>query len=98
MAGVSSNTCGTCAHLLRDNQELRARVKQLEQEKRELAEQLAEARKDSSTSAKPPSSDIVKPPKPTLGGRPRVTSSILRTTPLALGPLPKAEVSRGWDR
>jgi transposase len=29
-----------------------------------LAEQLAEARKDSSTSAKPPSSDIVKPPKP----------------------------------
>src|SRR5262245_44580552 len=31
-------------------------------------------------------------------GRPGVTSSILRTTPLALGPLPKAEASHGWDR
>jgi hypothetical protein len=32
-----------------------------------------------------------------LRGRPGVTSSILRTTPLALDPLPKAEVSHGWD-
>jgi transposase len=31
-----------------------------------LQEQLAAARKDSSTSSKPPSSDIVKPPRPTL--------------------------------
>lgn len=30
----------------------------------ELSRQLATARKDSSTSSKPPSSDIVKPPKP----------------------------------
>src|SRR5215472_19047916 len=30
----------------------------------QLQEQLATARKDSSTSSKPPSSDIVKPPKP----------------------------------
>jgi transposase len=36
----------------------------LEQALQQLQEQLAEARKDSSTSAKPPSSDIVKPPKP----------------------------------
>jgi hypothetical protein len=35
---------------------------------------------------------------PLLWGRPGVTSSILRTTPLALGPLPKAEASDGWDR
>jgi hypothetical protein len=31
-------------------------------------------------------------------GRPGVTSSILRTTPLALGPLLKAEASHVWDR
>jgi transposase len=64
---------------LRERQELRARVQQLEQEKQALQEQLAEARKDSSTSAKPPSSDIVKPPKPapdpnapprSIGGQP----------------------------
>lgn len=79
MARSSSKPCSQCGPLLRDNQELRARVKQLEQEKRVLEERLAEARKDSSTSAKPPSSDIVKPPKPpldpnapkrTIGGQP----------------------------
>src|SRR4051812_10938528 len=64
MAPSSATPCSQCEQLLRANQELRARVQQLEQEKRALAEQLAEARKDSSTSAKPPSSDIVKPPKP----------------------------------
>jgi len=67
-------TCSKCAQLLGDLQKLQARVQQLEQEHRDsqqlirqLQEQLAEARKDSSTSAKPPSSDIVKPPKPTPG-------------------------------
>jgi cell division septum initiation protein DivIVA len=57
MTRSASNPCPKCAQLLRENEELRAHVRQLE-------EQLAEARKDSSTSAKPPSSDIVKPPKP----------------------------------
>src|SRR4051794_31620244 len=79
MATSSLNTCSQCARLQRDNQELRRRLQQLEQEKRDLEVQLAEARKDSSTSAKPPSSDIVKPPKPprdpqapkrTIGGQP----------------------------
>ncbi|NQT39032.1 MAG: hypothetical protein HQ581_16155 [Planctomycetes bacterium] len=36
----------------------------------ELEKQLASARKDSSTSSKPPSSDIVKPPRPTLPSTP----------------------------
>src|SRR5437588_2776488 len=72
MTRSASNPCPKCARLLRENEELRARVRQLE-------EQLAEARKDSTTSAKPPSSDIVKPPKPapdpnapkrSIGGQP----------------------------
>src|SRR3954454_5721703 len=72
MTRSASNPCSKCARLQRENEELRAHVRQLE-------EQLAEARKDSSTSAKPPSSDIVKPPKPapdpnapprSIGGQP----------------------------
>src|SRR5207253_1730944 len=43
---------------------LQAQVEALQGENTLLREQLARARKDSSTSSKPPSSDIVKPPKP----------------------------------
>ena len=46
-----------------DAQEARLKA-QLEATVARLQEQLAAARKDSSTSSKPPSSDIVKPPKP----------------------------------
>ena len=42
---------------------LEERVQQLEQRNAELEAQAAKARKNSSTSSKPPSSDIVKPPK-----------------------------------
>lgn len=86
MARPSSRACSNCARLRRDNQELQTRLEQLERAQhdserriRELEEQLAEARKDSTTSAKPPSSDIVKPPKPapdpdapkrSIGGQP----------------------------
>jgi transposase len=86
MARSSSKACSNCARLGRDNQELQKRLQRLEQAQRdserrirELEEQLAEARTDSTTSAKPPSSDIVKPPKPapdpdaprrSIGGQP----------------------------
>jgi transposase len=86
MRRPTSTNCSKCKQHLRDVQELQARLKQLEQEQRasqqlirELQEQVAELRKDSSTSAKPPSSDIVKPPKPprdpnapqrSIGGQP----------------------------
>jgi transposase len=43
---------------------LRAQVEALQAENTLLREQLARARKGSSTSSKPPSKDIVKPPKP----------------------------------
>lgn len=43
---------------------LQTTVDQLQQQVAHLQEQLAHAGKDSSTSSKPPSSDLVKPPKP----------------------------------
>jgi len=43
---------------------LEERVQHLEQRNAELEAEVAKARKNSSTSSKPPSSDIVKPPKP----------------------------------
>lgn len=47
-----------------DHRECDARIERLEKRIAELEVKLAEARKDSSNSSKPPSSDIVKPPKP----------------------------------
>src|SRR4051812_16060770 len=59
-------SCSNCRRLqaLLDAQE--ARLKALEATVARLQVQLAAARKDSSNSSKPPSSDIVKPPKPDL--------------------------------
>ena len=45
---------------------LEARIAQQDARIAELEAQLAKARKNSSTSSKPPSSDIVKPPKPPI--------------------------------
>jgi transposase len=71
MSDSSGGTCATC-------QRLQAEVKRLEAEVVSLRERLAAAQKDSSTSSKPPSSDIVKPQpattpdgaKRTIGGQP----------------------------
>jgi len=48
---------------------LEERVQHLEQRNVELEAELAKSRKNSSTSSKPPSSDIVKPPKPAVTRR-----------------------------
>jgi transposase len=56
MARKKTTACAGCQRLLRLVRELEAKVNRLE-------EQLAVARKNSSTSSKPPSSDIVKPPR-----------------------------------
>ena len=65
------------AALRLENQELRALVKSLQARNAQLESQLAKATKNSGNSAKPPSSDIVKPPKPgrsksrrSIGGQP----------------------------
>lgn len=48
-------------------EQLRAMVELLEQQNAELTRQVAALRKNSSNSSKPPSSDMVKPPKPSKG-------------------------------
>jgi transposase len=55
MARKKPIVCAGCVRLQQEMRELHAKVLRLE-------EQLAAARKDSTTSSKPPSSDIVKPP------------------------------------
>jgi transposase len=66
MKTKARKSCPNCRRFqaLLDAQE--ARLKALEATVARLQAQLAAARKDSSTSSKPPSSDIVKPPKPEL--------------------------------
>ena len=56
--------CATCERLQAENSALKARAAELESA-------LAAARKNSQTSSKPPSSDIVKPPNKNRRGRPR---------------------------
>jgi transposase len=71
MEPTTRNQCASC-------QRLQERVDALEAEMAQLREQLAAARKNSSTSSKPPSSDIVKPKpaqaadaaKRSIGGQP----------------------------
>jgi transposase len=70
MEPANRPTCASCERLERQ-------VEALQAEAAQLREQLAAARKDSSTSSKPPSSDIVKPKpavpadaKRSIGGQP----------------------------
>ena len=72
MKAKARKSCSNCRRL-------EARIAALEAIVARLQEQLAAARKDSATSSKPPSSDIVKPPKPSppegqdrrnIGGQP----------------------------
>lgn len=70
MAVTALRRCPNCQHASRQLQvaqseleQLQARCEQLQRQVTELQIQLAAADKDSSTSSKPPSSDIVKPPK-----------------------------------
>src|SRR5262245_41455458 len=57
-------SCPNCRRLQAKLDAQAARLEALEVSVARLQEQLAAARKDSSNSSKPPSSDIVKPPKP----------------------------------
>src|SRR5438876_4852904 len=56
--------CANCQRLQAEVDTLRAELDALRATVAQLQRQLAAARKNSSTSSKPPSSDIVKPPKP----------------------------------
>jgi transposase len=64
MASADPTPCANCQRLQAHLDALQARFDALQAQFDQLQGQLAAARKDSSTSSKPPSSDIVKPPKP----------------------------------
>ena len=66
MRPQARKSCPNCRRLQAKLDAQEARLAALEATVARLQEQLAAARKDSSTSSKPPSSDIVKPPKPAL--------------------------------
>jgi transposase len=63
MKTKARKSCSNCRRL---QAKLDAQQKRLEATVARLQEELAAARKNSATSSKPPSSDIVKPPKPPL--------------------------------
>ena len=63
MEDEAATPCANCQRLQAQVDALTAAVAQLQATVAQLQAQLAGARKDSSTSSKPPSSDIVKPPK-----------------------------------
>src|SRR4051794_21949406 len=64
MGGEATTPCANCQRLQAQGAVLTATVADLQAAVAQLQAQLASARKNSSTSSKPPSSDIVKPPKP----------------------------------
>ena len=74
MDNLPAFPCPQCQRLQAQVDQLQAQLEALQAKFDQLQEQLARARKDSSTSSKPPSSDLVKPPKPGPSGggkRPR---------------------------
>jgi transposase len=64
MKAKARKSCSNCQRLQTQLDAQKARLAALEATVAKLQDQLAAARKNSATSSKPPSSDIVKPPKP----------------------------------
>src|SRR5262245_50104584 len=64
MGRKRATSCAGCQHLRARLTALQAQVESLTATVAQLQQQLAAARKDSSTSSEPPSSDLVKPPAP----------------------------------
>src|SRR5947209_508403 len=68
MSKKAKPSCPNCARLRARLDKLQTQFDLLQEQVRLLQEQLAAAKKNSSTSSKPPSSDIVQPPKPLPNG------------------------------
>lgn len=64
MSRKSSRPCAGCQRLRAQVRDLQAQLDSMQAALTQLQTQLAQKRKDSTTSSKPPSSDLVKPPKP----------------------------------
>src|SRR5271157_1548554 len=83
--------CPQCAELQKRIAELTARQEKLEAE-------LARAKKNSSTSSKPPSSDIVKPPKPAPKGKGKRKQGAQPGHPRhQRAPFSLDEIDKTWD-
>ena len=63
------------------NAALEKRIETQDKRIHELETALAKARKNSSTSSKPPSSDIVKPPRPQGAGKRTMSADAIGKTP-----------------
>src|SRR5215468_11220059 len=79
MTEATTPPCPGCKRLQEQLDAQRVQIEALQASLAQLQQQLAQARKNSATSSKPPSSDIVKPPKAppaaqqtarTVGGQP----------------------------
>lgn len=88
----NSKSCAGCRALRQQLHELQAKVAILEQ-------RLAAARKDSSTSSKPPSSDIVKPPRsePAADAGPRTAGGQPGHAKHERTPFPPEEIDDSFD-
>jgi transposase len=77
----------------------RAQLQELQATVQRLQEQLAAARKDSSTSSKPPSSDLVKPPRPAppSGDGPRAPGGQVGHPKHERAPFPPEHVQASFD-
>jgi transposase len=64
MRAEATAPCANCQRLQAQVEALTTTIAQLQASLAQVQAQLAAARKDSSTSSKPPSSDIIKPPRP----------------------------------
>ena len=80
-------------------QDSRAQVQELQTTVQSLQERLAAARKESSTSSKPPSSDIVKPPRPAPADddSPRAPGGQVGHAKHERAPFPPEQVQAGFD-
>src|ERR1700722_12786591 len=106
MTKRAKTSCPSCQQLQRELaslraafQDCRAQMQELQTTVQRLQEQLAAARKDSSTSSKPPSPDITMPPRPPLSddGSRRRPGGQVGHAKHERAPFPPEQVQAGFD-
>src|SRR5262245_32853191 len=99
MAEAAATRCPGCQRLQAQLDALRVQFEALQATVAQLQERLAAARKDSSTSSKPPSSDIVKPAKAAAPGQPtpRPPGGQPGHAKCQRTPFPPEQVAHTWD-
>ena len=95
----TAKKCSNCSRLQHEIDQLKEEVRDLKGANQALQVSLAEAKKDSSTSSKPPSSDLVKPPKTSAGAdQPKGKIGAQPGHPANLrSPFPPEQINRTMD-